>query len=75
MTVKSEDTAFRIPAADQQHDHRRDAVERVQLPDILVGETEIRLEHVGDGGDRVVDVVVGEHRQADDDQYHPAVHR
>ena len=61
--------------ADQQHDHRRDAVERVQLTDILIREPEIRLEHVGDGGDRVVDVVVGEHRQADDDQHHPAVHR
>ena len=47
-------------------------VDGVQQADVGVGEAELRLQHVGEGADRVVDVVVAEHRQADQDQHGPA---
>ena len=58
--------------ADQHHHDVGEGVDGVQQADVRVGEAELRLEDVGQGADRVVDVVVPEHGQADQDEDGPA---
>ena len=56
-------------AADQHHDDVREAVDGVERADLRVGEAEQPLQRVGDRADRVVGVVVAEHRDADGDEH------
>ena len=62
-------------AADQYHDHIREAVDALKQSDIGVGETKLLAEQVGDRLNAIVDVVVAEHGHADEHEYKPAVGR
>ncbi len=71
---RAQSDAVNDDSANNDREDVGEAVSRLEQADVGVGEVKLLDQQVGDWAERVVEVVIAEHGQADENQHQPAVH-